>query len=77
MATQYRSLSSEEITLLTNQGCSCTDWSKVQVAQGFDAGRVHATVFCGDVKLGVLEKHVSFFGGVTKPAGISNATIHN
>jgi hypothetical protein len=77
MATQYRPLSSEEITLLTSQGCSCTDWSKVQVAQGFDASRVRATVFCGDVKLGVLEKHVSFFGGVTKPAGISNATIHN
>ncbi len=77
MAAQYRSLSSEEITLLTNQGCSCTDWSKVQVAQGFDAGRVRATNFCGDVKLGVFEKDVSFFGGVTKPTGISNATIHN
>ncbi|OHB60551.1 MAG: DUF4954 domain-containing protein [Planctomycetes bacterium RBG_13_46_10] len=77
MAAQYRLLSSEEIAKLNSQGCSCADWSKVQVAEGFNAGRVRATVFCGDVKLGALEKDVSFFGGVTKPAGISNATIHN
>ena len=77
MATQYRSLSSEEITLLTNQGCSCPDWSKVQVTQGFDAGRVRATRFCGDIKLGVFDKQTTFFGGVAKPTGIYNATIHN
>jgi len=77
MATQYRSLSQEEISSLTNQGCSCSDWSKLQVAEGFDAGRVRATHFCGDVKLGVFDKDVSFFGGVTKPTGISNATICN
>ncbi len=72
-----RLLSSEEIARLTSQGCSCADWSKVQVAEGFDAGRVKSTHFSGNVKLGVFEKRVSFFGGVTKPTGISNATIHN
>jgi hypothetical protein len=77
MATQYRSLSSEEITKLISQGCSCADWSKVKAAEAFNAERVCATVLCGDVKLGVFEKDVSFFGGVTKPAGISSATIHN
>ncbi len=77
MAAEYRSLSSQEITCLTNQGCSCSDWSKLKVAEGFDAGRVRATHFCGDVKLGVFEKDVSFYEGITKPAGISNATIFN
>jgi len=77
MATQYRSLSQEEISRLTNQGCCCSDWSKLQVTEGFDAGRVRATHFCGNVKLGVFDKDVSFFGDVTKPTGISNATIHN
>ena len=77
MTSQFRSLSSEEIAQLTNQGCSCPDWSRVQVAEGFDAKTVRATRFCGDVRLGVFEKHVSFFGGVTKPTGISQATIHN
>ena len=72
-----RPLSSEEIARLTEQGCSCADWSKVEVAEGFDPAKVKSTHFSGSVKLGVFEKHVSFFGGVTKPAGISNATIHN
>jgi len=72
-----RPLSAKEITRLTGQGCSCDDWANVQVTEGFDAARVKSTHFCGHVKLGVFEKQVTFFGGVTKPAGISNATIHN
>ena len=77
MGSEFRSLSSEEIARLISQGCSCADWSKVQVADNFDAATVKSTHFCGQVKLGVFEKQVSFFGGVTKPTGISNATIHN
>jgi hypothetical protein len=77
MATDYRPLTSEEIAKLTSQGCTCDDWSNVQVAKGFNPQRVRATYFSGQVKLGVFEKQVSFFGGVKKPAGISYATIHN
>ena len=72
-----RSLSSEEIAKLTDQGCSCADWSNVRVAEGFDPTRVKSTHFSGNVKLGVFEKQVSFPGGVTRPAGIRGATIHN
>ncbi len=74
---KLRSLSTEEIEQLTNQRCSCDDWSQVQVAEGFRAGTVVSTRFCGRIKLGVFDKHVSFFGGVKKPAGICNATLHN
>jgi len=77
MASDFRSLTAEEIAKLTEQGCGCSDWSNVQVAEGFDPVRVRATHFSGNVKLGVFERGVSFFGGVTKPSGISNATIHN
>ena len=77
MGSEFRSLSSDEIAQLISQGCSCADWSKVQVADNFDAATVKSTHFCGHIKLGVFEKQVSFFGGVTKPTGISNATIHN
>ena len=73
----FRPLSIEQIAQLTDQGCSCEDWSGVQVADGFDAGTVKSTHFCGRIKLGVFEKQISFFGGVKKPAGISHATIHN
>ncbi|MHC4244746.1 MAG: DUF4954 family protein [Planctomycetota bacterium] len=70
-------LSSGQIAQLTEQGCSCEDWSGIQVADGFRAETVRSTHFCGRIKLGVFEKQVSFFGGVRKPAGISHATIHN
>jgi NDP-sugar pyrophosphorylase family protein len=75
--TGFRLLSSEEITKLTGQGCSCDDWSNVQVVEGFDAGSVKSTCFSGNIRLGVFERKVSFPGGVRKSAGISNATIHN
>jgi hypothetical protein len=77
MVSGFRPLSSEEIRRLTEQGCACADWSKVEVAEGFNPAKVKSTHFSGSVKLGVFEKNVSFYGGVTKPAGISNATIHN
>jgi carbonic anhydrase/acetyltransferase-like protein (isoleucine patch superfamily) len=73
----FRPLSAEQINQLTEQGCSCEDWSKVQVADGFKAETVKSTHFCGQIKLGVFDKQVSFFGGVKKPAGVSHATIHN
>jgi len=77
MATEFRPLSSEEIARLIEQGCSCADWSKVEVAEGFDPTKVKSTHFSGSVKLGAFGGDVSFFGGFTKPAGINNATIHN
>jgi len=77
MSSKFQRLSDEQTAQLTNQGCNCEDWSNVQVAEGFDACRVKNTNFSGNVVLGVFNKQVDFFGGVTKPAGISNATIHN
>ncbi len=77
MTRQWRALSAEEIGRLSQQGCTCADWSKVQVAEGFRTERVRTTHFGGDVRLGVFEKEVAFLGGVTKPTGISHATIHN
>ena len=77
MTLKYRPLSGDEIAILTRQGCICADWSKVAAAEGFNPVKVKSTHFCGNIKLGLFEKDVSFFGGVKKPAGISNATLHN
>jgi carbonic anhydrase/acetyltransferase-like protein (isoleucine patch superfamily) len=73
----FRPLSAGQIAQLTEQGCSCEDWSQVEVADGFKVENVKSTHFCGQIKLGVFDKEVSFFGGVKKPAGINHATIHN
>ncbi len=73
----FHPLSTDQISQLTDQECSCDDWSKVQVVQGFNAKTVKSTHFSGQIRLGVFEKQVPFFGSVKKPAGINNATIHN
>jgi hypothetical protein len=75
--SQWRPLSAEEISQLTRQGCTCSDWSEVQAADGFHADRVRASHFSGPVKLGVFDKEVSLLGGMTRPTGIYDATIHN
>lgn len=73
----YRSLTDEEISLMKNRECHCDDWSRIRVAERFNAETVRTTHFSGDVTLGVFEKQISFFGGFIKPAGISDAMIHN
>jgi len=77
MAAEIHSLSAEQIRQLTEQGCSSSDWGSVEVVEGFDPSRVRSTHFSGDVRLGIFEGQVSFPGGIERPAGISNATIHN
>jgi len=70
-------LSKQQIKQLSRQGCSCEDWSEVQVAAGFDPGRVVNSHFSGRVRLGVFDKKVYFAGGVVRLTGIRNARIHN
>jgi hypothetical protein len=77
MTSEFRSLSEAEIGRLQEQGCTCCDWTSVKVAQGFNPERVRFTHFSGDVEIGVLEKTVTFYGGLKRPAGITGATIHN
>ena len=74
---EFQPLTEEQITQLTDQGCSCEDWSKIRVANGFNVKAVKSTHFSGHIRLGVFEKQVSFLGDLRKPSGISNATIHN
>jgi carbonic anhydrase/acetyltransferase-like protein (isoleucine patch superfamily) len=74
---EYFPLSDEQINQLTNRGCSCDDWSKVLVAKDFNTEKVTSTHFSGQIRLGKFEKQVSFYGDVSKPAGIHNAAIHN
>lgn len=77
MAEKFRPLSAEEIDRLKTQGCTCQDWANITVAEDFDPSRIKTTHFSGNIRLGSFKKEVGFFGGLKKPAGISNATIHN
>lgn len=77
MTLEFRALSKAEITHLQAQGCTCSDWAGIKVAKNFDPERVRFTYFSGNVEIGELKETISFHGGLKKPAGISQAAIHN
>lgn len=73
-----RVLMDSEIEQLKLQGCSCLDWSKIQVPDGlFGIERIQNVLFSGDVLLGSFINVISQKGGIEQPCGIYNARIHN
>ena len=77
MKMMFRKLTDLEIKTLADQLCRCDDWNRVEVAADFSPEYIRNSNFSGDVRIGVFEKEVTFFGGVRKHTGIFNATIHN
>ncbi len=73
----FRRLTEHEIKILTDQVCRCDDWSRIEVTDNFNPEYIRNSNFSGDVRIGIFEKNVTFFGGVKKHTGIFNATIHN
>jgi len=73
----YRSLKSDEITRLEQQGCSAENWSTVEVKPDFSPQFVSDCHFSGTVRLGSLGETVTFSGGVHRPASLKQATVHN
>ncbi len=76
--TTFRTLTAEEISHLENRGCTCADWTKVEVAaEGFDFSRLKNVEFSGEVRIGRLEGTFMRSGGVVHNSSISNVTLHN
>lgn len=74
---KYRKLTKEETISLTHNGCSCDDWSAIQVAEGFDPSRYINVTFSGNIKLDRLNGTHTDESGVMIRSGIINAHIHN
>lgn len=73
----YRQLSLNEISLLESSGCSCSDWSRVQVEGEIDSSRFVNVVFSGNIKLNKFDEEYIDDSGVVSKTGIYNAHIHN
>jgi hypothetical protein len=73
----YRKLTDSEISILTKQMCTCTDWRKIEVTENFQPEHIRSSHFSGDIRIGTFESEVEFFGGVRKHTGIFDAVIHN
>jgi hypothetical protein len=70
-----RGLYRPEIDQLEAQGNTARDWSRVRVADGFNARRVRNCEFHGDVVLGRFTRYVPLADGLEVVAGLSNSTV--
>ncbi len=77
MKKDYRSLTTTETEILQSNGCSCDEWSRVKVKDGFDPFRCRNIIFSGDISLGVFRESFIDGSGVVMPSGLQNARIHN
>jgi hypothetical protein len=72
---RVRPLVRGEITQLEAAGSRADDWSRVLVAEGFDARRVERCRFHGDVVLGRFAGRARLAGGLELPTGLSGSTL--
>lgn len=77
MKDNYRSLLLQEREILLSNGCSCDDWNRVKVIEGFDPSRCIKCIFSGDIYLGIFQDPYIDDSGVTIPSGLLNVRLHN
>lgn len=74
---KYRNLTGSEITTLESRGCSCSDWSRIEVAEPFNPARYRNVCFIGDNRLGAAEAVKTYIAGIPRETGIYDATLSN
>jgi len=77
MGEKYRKLKQAEIRSLISNGCSCDDWEKIRVLEGFNPLQCKNVIFSGDINMGIFDKPFTDESGVSTPGGILNARLHN
>jgi len=72
-----RNLSAQEVESLIKNGCSCDDWDKIRVKEGFDPSRCLNVIFSGNITLGIFNEPFIDESGISIQSGIMNARLHN
>ncbi len=73
----YRSLTTQEITLLMQRGCTASDWQHITVHKDFLPDNLYNVQLSGDIQLGCFDSIHILAGGIECPSGIRNARLHN
>jgi hypothetical protein len=77
LTNKYRNLYNQEVESLKKNGCSCSDWERVRVKEGFDPSKCINCIFSGEIYLGVFNRSYTDESGISIPSGIYNSRIHN
>jgi hypothetical protein len=75
--TLSRNLTTLEIEVLKKNNCTCDDWSRIRVIDGFSPASCKNVIFSGNITLGVFREPFTDKSGISFPGGIVNARIHN
>jgi NDP-sugar pyrophosphorylase family protein len=73
----FRKLTKEEIAFLESRDCTAKNWDSVEVHEAFNPRNVSKVTFSGNIKIGKLDSIFTFAGGLEKPAGLHNLSLHN
>lgn len=73
----YRPITTAEIAALESDGCRCSDWSKITVADNFTPGSCLRTHFEGTCRLDALTGTVVSAEGFRLQAGLYDATLRD
>ena len=73
----YRKLTLKEISELQAQMCTASDWSLIEVSEGFASEHIHHARFSGNIRLGKFTGEFSLAGGMKKHSGLYHVTLHN
>ncbi len=74
---KYRSLTTDEISILQQNHCSCNDWTNVNVSEDFSPANISRVKFSGKVKLGKFENEILIICDIKSTSGIYDSFIHN
>ena len=72
----YRNLTEDEISRLNAWGCEAEDWNNV-FTDAPEVDRIRRVKFSGTVRFGRFDRVFELPGGVKKPSGLYDATLHN
>jgi hypothetical protein len=73
----YRNLTDQEVDIMRHNGCSCDNWNRISVKEGFDPSRCVNVSFSGNILLGSFKETFADVTGASYPTGIFNAQLHN
>jgi carbonic anhydrase/acetyltransferase-like protein (isoleucine patch superfamily) len=73
----FRKLTEEEINFLKLRSCTAENWDTIEVHSDFNPENISHVSFSGKIKIGRLNSVFTFPGGMEKPAGLHNASLHN
>ncbi|HNX55414.1 MAG TPA: DUF4954 family protein [Prolixibacteraceae bacterium] len=77
MSDKFRKITNPEIELLEKQGCTAVAWDDLYVSENFIPKNIRNVQFSGVVKIGDNSGFVHLEGGIVRPCGIYDASVHN